>query len=145
MLALEEIGNPEEVEPPDGIGEKFADDEGVGLAVREERGPFDFADGFGWIAPDVVELGCGYARMFVGFAVEEEPEDEPDKSERAGEKKSGAPAPTRSHPGRDERSDDGADAGAGVEDAGGEGALLFGEPFGDAFGAGGEDAGFAEA
>src|SRR5258705_3671499 len=70
MLALEEIGNPEEVEPPDGIGEKFADDEGVGLTVREKRGPFDFADGFGRIGADVAELGWGYARMFVRFAVE---------------------------------------------------------------------------
>src|SRR5258707_2289677 len=145
MLALEKIGNPEEVEPPDGIGEKFADDEGVGLTVREERGPFDFADRFGRIGADVVELGCGYARMFVRFAVEEEPEDEPDESERAGEKKGGAPAPERRHPWGEERSDDGADAGAGVEDAGGEGALLFGEPLGDGLDAGGEDARFAQA
>src|SRR5258708_40161945 len=117
MLALEEIGNPEKVEPPDGIGEKFADDEGVGLAVREKRGPFDFADGFGRIGADVIELGWGYARVLVRFAVEEEPEDEPDESERAGEKKGGAPAPAPSHTWRDERSAGGPDAGASFDDA----------------------------
>src|SRR5258708_30432757 len=144
MLALQKVGHPEEIEPPDGIGEKFADDERIGLAVREQSGPLDFPDGFGRIRADVIELGSGYSRMLVRFAIQQKQEYEPDKSERASKKKGGAPAPERSHPWRKERSNDGADAGAGVEDAGGQGALLFGEPFGNAFDAGGEDASFAE-
>src|SRR5260221_12318589 len=143
MPALQKVWHPEEIEPPDGIGEKFADDEGICLPVREERGPLDFPDGFGRIGADVIELGSGYARMLVGFAVEQKPEDEPDKAERAGKKKGGTPTPERCHPWRKERSNDSADAGAGVEDAGGQGALRFGEPFGNAFDAGGGDAGLA--
>src|SRR5260221_12145058 len=144
MLALQKVGHPEEIEPPDGIGEKFADDERIGLAVPEQSGPLEFPDGFGRIRADVIERGWGYSRMLVRFAVEQKPEYEPDKSYRAGKKKGGAPAPERSHPWRKERSNDGADAGASVEDAGGQGPLLFGEPFGNAFDAGGEDASFAE-
>src|SRR5216684_3490081 len=144
MPALQKVGHPEEIEPPDGIGEKFAYDERICLAVREQSGPLDFPDGFGRIRADVIELGSGYSRMLVRFAVQQKPEYEPAKSERASKKKGGAPAPERSHPWRQERRDDGADAGAGVENAGGQGALLFGEPFGDGFDAGGEDAGFAE-
>src|SRR5713226_5287464 len=82
--------------------------------------------------------------MFVGLPVEQKPKGEPHKSECAGEDERRAPAPVLRDPWHDERSDDGAGVCAGVEDSGGEGALFFGEPFGDALDAGGKNAGFTE-
>src|SRR6267378_7194549 len=82
--------------------------------------------------------------MLVRLAIKKKPENQPDKSEGAGEKEGGTPAPVRSDPRRDQRRDDSADAGASVEDAGSERALFFGEPFSDALDAGGENAGLAE-
>src|SRR5712664_220705 len=82
--------------------------------------------------------------MLVRFAVKQEPENEPAKSEGAGEEEGRPPAPMQRDPRDDERRDDGAGACASVEDAGGESALFFGEPFGDALDARGKNAGLAE-
>src|SRR4029077_8178989 len=82
--------------------------------------------------------------MLIRLAVKQEPENQPRKSESASEEEGGAPAPVQRDPRHDERGDDGADACASVKDSGGEGALFFGEPFGDTFDAGGENAGLAE-
>src|SRR6266446_10196396 len=83
--------------------------------------------------------------MLVRLAVEQKPENKPDKAEDAGEEKRGAPTPMQRDPGHDERRHDGACVCASVENSGGEGALFFGEPFGDALDAGGKNAGLAEA
>src|SRR6266849_3580933 len=82
--------------------------------------------------------------MFVWLPVEQKPKGEPHKSECAGEDERRAPAPVQRDPWHNERGDDGAGVCAGVEDSGGESALLFGEPFGDALDAGGKNAGLAE-
>ena len=70
---MEEVGDPEEVEPPDGVEEKFSGDEGPGLAVGEELCPFDAPGGLLRVALDVGEFLGGEARVFGGFAIEQEP------------------------------------------------------------------------
>src|SRR5260370_7139433 len=82
--------------------------------------------------------------MFVRLRVKQKPKREPDKSERAGEDERRAPAPVLRDPWHNERGDDGAGVCAGVEDSGGESALLFGEPFGHALDAGGKNAGLPQ-
>src|SRR5262249_20357052 len=83
--------------------------------------------------------------MFFRFAIDEQPKREPGETECSGENESPAPAKLRGDPRNDERRDDGTNVCAGVEYAGGEGAFLFREPFGDAFEAGGKNSSFAEA
>ena len=61
------------------------------------------------------------------------------------EEEGDAPAVADGEPRHDERREDGAEVGAGVEEAGREGALVTWEPFGDGFDGCGEVAGLAEA
>ncbi len=74
-----------------------------------------------------------------------EPEGEPDESGEANEGEGGLPAGVDDQVGDDGGREDGADGGAGVEEPGGEGAFLFGEPLGDDFDGSGPVAGLADA
>src|SRR5579883_1766199 len=144
VLALEIVGNPEEIEPPDGVGEEFSGDERPSLTAGNDKRPGDFASGHGGIAANEGQLFGSAARVIFGTAVEQQPEDEPGEAERAGDQKGPAPAEMGGDPRNEERRDHRADAGAGVEDAGGEGAFFFRKPFGDTLDAGGEYAGLEE-
>src|SRR5258708_25107368 len=75
--------------------------------------------------------------MLPGPPIEGVPEEEPEEPDRAGGDERGAPAPGEDDPGDEDGSDDGPHVRPRVEDAGGEGALLLGEPFGDRLDRGG--------
>lgn len=145
VLALEIIGNPEEIKPPDGISDEFSGDESPSLAAGDEERPRDFSGGRGGIAANAGQLFGRAARVIFGTAVEQHPQNKPGETERAGEQKRPAPAEIRGNPWKEKRREHRTNAGAGVEDAGGKRAFFFREPFGDALNAGGEDAGLEEA
>src|SRR5262245_43925268 len=63
---VEEIGHPEEVEPPDGIGHELANGERPGLAMREQLGPGNFHDWIGRVAANVCQLGGAEMGMVFG-------------------------------------------------------------------------------
>ena len=77
--SLREIGRqPEQVEPPDGVGEEFADGESPGLAMAQQLDPG--SGGAGLLDDsliDVVEFGSAEGRMFGGLVVLEKPEEDP--------------------------------------------------------------------
>ena len=140
VVVVEEFGEIEEIEPPDGVGEAFGEAEGPEAAMAEK-------DGVNWAAlSDGSEVDLGLsgsaAKLVVG---EDEPEDEPDESHGAGADEGGVPAEAHGNGCDENGSDEGGGVGAGVEETGGEGAFVGGEPLGDGFDGGGEVAGFAEA
>ena len=146
VVFVEVLRQPEEIEPPDGIGESLALGEGPEAAGADELAEegeeslafFDGDDGFEVLLGE----GGAAAELVVG---EDEPDDEPEEAHRAGGQKGGSPVVVAEDDGDEPGDDDGADVRTGVEDAGGEGALLGGEPLGDGLDGGGEVAGFAEA
>ena len=83
--------------------------------------------------------------MLLRPAIEDQPGGEPDDAEYAGRDEGEAPAILDGQPWHQQRRDDRADIGAGVEQADREGAFLLREPFGHRLDAGGEIAGFADA
>ncbi len=88
----------------------------------------------------------GEVLLLARAAIDRPPDDQPDEDDGAGER--GRPRASRTRwtrTGRDQRRQDRADIGAGVEDADREGALLLRKPLGDRLHAGGEIARFAEA
>jgi hypothetical protein len=78
--------------------------------------------------------------LFFRVFVEKIPSDEPEKARGCGEVERHFPAHFCVELGHEEEAEDGADVGAGVEEAGGESALFDGEPFGDGLDRAGEDA-----
>ena len=90
-----------------------------------------------------VDLGLGGAAA-EPVVREREPENEPDEPHGAGADEGGVPSPAQGDGGDENGCDECRGVGAGVEEAGGEGAFLGGEPFGGGLDGGGEVAGFAE-
>jgi len=125
VVALEEVGHPEEIQPPDRVGEELADREGPGLPQGKHRRPGQRHDRLGRITVDVRQLRGGHARMLLGPPIAEHPPDHPDEAQQAGDQERPLPAVVDGDPGHDERGDQGTDVRAGVEDPGGERALLL--------------------
>src|SRR5258708_16686044 len=90
------------------IGHELAHYERPGLTVGNKASPGDFRHRGLRIAADVVEFPPRHTRMFLGPAIEQQPECEPDKSPGAGNQERPAPSPSNRNPGHDARSDDGA-------------------------------------
>ena len=84
--------------------------------------------------------GSGLRRVVHG-----EPEGEPEQPGDADEGERALPSEVENQVGHDGRGEDCAHGGAAVEESGGEGAFLFGEPLGDDFDAAGPVAGLADA
>jgi hypothetical protein len=145
VVRSEVLGEPEEQEPPDGVSEAFADEQGPGLAIDEKPSPRDLGKDVGGVAANVQEFLFRATVMAGRTLVGGPPDDEPDHAEAAGEDEGPLPAEMGGDPGHREGNEDGSDAGAAVEEAGGEGAFAFGEPFRDGLDGGGEVAGFAKA
>ncbi len=94
-LIGEEFAGPEEIEPPDGIGEEFAGHECPGLAMREDVAPFDRGGSGGdgrRVGIDEGAFGVVGESGESGRAVEGEPEDDPDQGECGGDEECGGPA-----------------------------------------------------
>src|SRR5882672_10088082 len=93
VLALQETRNPEEIEPPDRIGEKLSDDKRPGLPERKQGKPSDFSGQDLRIAANVIELRLGDTRVLLRFAINPNPECKQYESQRADTYKRSAPAP----------------------------------------------------
>ena len=120
LLALEVVRQPDQVEPPDRVGEELGHHVGPGLTLAEQAEPGHLA-----IRSDllVVELR--------GFLEERDPEEDPYDAEQAGDDEGGAPAVVEGHQRDDRGSDEGADVRAGIEERVGEGPLGAREPLRD--------------
>ena len=139
VIAVEKVGHPEEVQPPDRIGQELPDRERPRLPMRHERAPRHRGRRH---PPD----RCGCARAPPRSRVDDV----------RGDRKSPTTAPatrTRARPWQrmpraiptaaviarhDERRHQRADVGAGVEEAGRERALASRKPFGDGLDRGGK-------
>ncbi len=138
IVAIEELGEIEEIEPPDAVGESLGEGEGVEAAVAEEGAIERLSCG------DGLEVLLGEGGSAAELVVwEGEPDDEPDHAERAGGEEGRLPAEAGGDPGDESGSDEGGGVGSGVEEADGLGALFGGEPLGDGLDGGGEVAGFS--
>ena len=146
VVAIEELREIEEIEPPDAVGEAFAYGEGPEAAAAEDGGEGEgsAADAVGGEVGFEVGLGLGggSAEAVVG---EEEPDDEPDHAHGSGGEEGCLPAVACSDEGYEGGRDEGGSVGAGVEEADGLGALAGREPLADGLDGGGEVSGFAEA
>src|SRR5580700_4896799 len=119
MLALQKTGNPEKIKPPDRIGEKFADDECPSLAEREQSCPPGLGRRHLGITAYVVEFGFRDARVLLWLAINQQPEHEPNETERSNSNECASPAPPRVQPRHHERCEHGAKARAGIKYTGG--------------------------
>ena len=63
VVAVEKIRNPEEVEPPDRVGQELAERERPGLPVLQQPDPRDVRRRVGRIAADVRQLGSADRRV----------------------------------------------------------------------------------
>ena len=130
---LQVFGEPEDVEVPDGVEEDLGDGEDHDEAHADELLE---ADG----------RGCGnFAGLQRGDAVEPDPERQPEEAGEADGEEGLAPSVMLEQPGDQGRGEDGSYGSAGIEDARGQGAFAFGEPFGHHFDAGRPVACFAHA
>src|SRR6476620_8246754 len=98
MLALKKIWNPEQIKPPNWVGEKFSENEGPGLAMRQQAKPGNVWRCVGGIAPNVCEFGGGAARMFFRRSVYGEPHEHPSDADPPDNEECGTPSPTGSDP-----------------------------------------------
>src|SRR5579883_605308 len=120
MALVEKFRQPEHEEPPSGIGDELSKQDGPRLAVYDQPRPRDFRAGIGEASRR-------------GPAIHDKPGKNPEGAQRAGEEKRGLPSIADGKPRDGEGREGGSDIRAGIEDAGGEGALAFREPFRDRF------------
>src|ERR1700733_8614713 len=147
MKSRTEIGwQPEEIEPPDRVCQEFRDGESPGLAISEQPDPRRRGTHLGrGVFVDVTEFGASERGMIGRFAVVLPPPKNPKRAEDAGGEEGGAPSEADRSPGHDERSENGSDICAGVEDARSQRALALRKPFGDGLNGGGKVAGLSNA
>src|SRR6266545_2191539 len=150
---LEVARHPEDVQPPDGIGQEPADDDGPHLAIAEELEPAGMPrltaravrrGGFALSFEDGGALLLPQPGMLLREAIDEEPEHEPAKTETARDDEGGPPAPVGGQQGDEGRRQRASDRGSGVEDAHAQGAFLRWKPLGDRLGRPRPVAGLAE-
>ncbi len=134
VVVVEELGEIEEIEPPDGVGDSFGDAEGPEAAMAQKDG-VDWSAALGDGGEVCLSLSGAATKLVVR---KDEPNDGPDESHGASADEGGLPSP----PGGDCCDKGGCDkggcVGAGVEEAGGERALFGGEPLGGGLDGGGE-------
>jgi len=155
-LFLQIIGQPEQIKPPDTVGQKFPPEKGPRLPVIEQLPPrnpglvtavLDYAGIV--IHVDVIVFGPGEPFAFTRRRVEPEPENQPEKTGGTGEDEGHFPALLIAEmdeaPRHEQRADHRATICAAVENAGGERAFALGKPFGDGLDGGGKISGLADA
>ena len=92
MVAQQEVGNPEEIKPPDRVGEELSRRKGPRLPVGQHGRQGHSTCRLGWIALNVGQLGGIDAGVFLRRSVIRAPPDKPEKSERPGDDE--GPLPT---------------------------------------------------
>src|SRR5271168_2998924 len=93
VFTIQIFRQPEQEEPPDGIGQELADDEGPGLAERDQLQPWDldlFLDG---ITLDISQFVSCDRRMLFRLAIVLPPQHRPNCAEYAGENEGPSPSP----------------------------------------------------
>ena len=146
VVAIQEVRNPEQVQPPDRIGQELAERERPRLPMLQQRastarGPAGPAD----------RCGCAPARPATRAGAP--PATQYESHHTTSQKKPSAPVAMNAQyqpqvmvmNGHDQRRDQRADVRAGVEDAGGERALALREPLGHDLDRRREIAGLAQA
>src|ERR1700730_8461246 len=128
VLSLQIVGNPEEIEPPDGVNHEFSSGKGPSLSVRQELPPFYFTGLLDGIAVYVLSFAAGAVGMFFRLSIQPQPDNEPGESQRAGHQKCPAPSKVYGDPRDNEWRNDCADVRSGVEDSRCEGPLFFWKP-----------------
>src|SRR5258708_38706068 len=98
MLTLKKIRDPKKIEPPDGVGEKLAENKRPCLPAGHKPQPSDFSRRFCRITADVVELRFGATRVVLGLVVEQKPQNDPAEPERTSDDKGPAPSETHGYP-----------------------------------------------
>jgi len=144
ILLVEEVRQPEEEGPPDRVNQEAAQHIGPGLAQPKQRGPFDGALFFDRVGFDPGQFLRAQALFLARAAVETEPGGQPDHAQQAGEDEGPAPAHGDGDDRHDQRSQDRADIGPGIEDTDSERPFLLGEPFIGCGDRGGEGTRFAQ-
>src|SRR5271169_7256951 len=95
--------HPEEVKPPDRIGEKLGNGKRPRLPVAEQSPPRYCGAHLGSrFLVDMVQLNAGERGVIGGLAVLAEPPKDPARAEDAGDQKGGMPAITNRHPRHDD-------------------------------------------
>ena len=141
-----EARDPEEVEPPDGVGHERAGEVGPGRALFDypEEGDFYFVFDAGAVGFNEGSFGGGKGLVFFRAAVPGEPDDQPDEIEAGGGDERHSPTKVGGDEGHHEGCDESSEVGAAIEDSGGKGSFFAGEPVGGGFEGGGEVGGLAE-
>src|ERR1700722_1304919 len=120
IAGVEKLGQPIEVEPPDWVRQELRHRKSPQLAIAQEPAQRDGARRFDGIALNVVQLGWSQARVFRWLAVKGQPKDEPNEAEGAGNEEGVGPSEPHRDEGNEQRSDNGAKVGAGVEYSSGQ-------------------------
>ena len=80
---LQVTGDPEKVEPPNGIGEELAHCECPSFLARDHVTPGNALDFLAGITEDQCEFGFGDAGLILGPAIDNEPENKPNEAQCA--------------------------------------------------------------
>src|SRR5204862_5310852 len=91
-FVIQERRQPKEPDPPDRIGKKFSDGKCPCLPVWYQPCPRDLSCRFFRVGFDVGKFAGREFWIFFGAAIQQEPEDKPDKTKRACKNK--CPLPT---------------------------------------------------
>ena len=149
---LQIAGQPENVEPPDGIAEELGDGEYPGFLARQQADIGNLVEALARIALDVRQLGSGNRTMVLRLGVHQKPERQPDKAGGSGSDEGAAPSLVAAkRRGEDtyqqrhqQRDRHGADVGAGIKNTGRQRSLAPGKPFRHGLDAGGKVGGFSQ-
>src|SRR3569623_507986 len=96
---MQEIGEPEKINPPDGIGKEFADGECPCLLIAQQFAPaylsFRFIGPIRliFIAQDVIQLRLLQSLLPRWYFIKDQPQNQPYKPDRAGNDKGPVPSP----------------------------------------------------
>src|SRR6267143_350701 len=123
---IQEIGNPEQIKKPNGIGQELSDYDRPKLSVSEKSCPGEVDCRLRRVGKSEPTL----RQALFGRTIKNKPKQHPTKTEHASDEKCPPPTIVNCDPGDGQRSYQSADIRAGIEHAGGQGALLLGKPFG---------------
>src|SRR5580700_2378161 len=120
IAGVEKLGQPIEVEPPDWVRQELRYRKSPQLAIAQEPSNRYGARRFDGIALNVVQLGWSQAGVFRRLAVKGQPNDEPRQADCTCRKERVGPSEPHRDEGNEQRSDNGAKVGAGVEYSSGQ-------------------------
>jgi len=132
---VEVVRQPDQEEPPGGVGDELPGDEGPGLGIAEQARPGHLFLGrrSGRAVVDVGQLTLAEEPRFFRHLIKRQPECEPENAGDAGDNEGGLPTPVERNPRDHDGRKHGSEIRAAVQKGGGKGALPLGEPEGDRF------------